>query len=302
MVVLDASRGTREGVDGSGGREAMDATVFAAVLMAAFLHAGWNAVVNVGLDRLATVLLLSMVQSGLALGLLAFFPLPAAVSWRWLAASALLHTGYKLLLARAYAHGKLSQVYPLARGTAPLLVALAGAAVLGETLGRLQALAVLAIALGVVLMARNGGTDLGSTPPKALAYALGTAVCTASYSLVDGVGARLAGTASGFTLWMFVGDGLAMASWAAVTGGPAAFARLAPAWRGGLTAGAMSLGSYWIAIWAFTRAPIALVAALRETSVLFAMLIAALVLRERGDGWRWAAAGLIGTGVVLMRL
>src|SRR3954453_6831004 len=156
MVVLDASRGTREGVDGSGGREAMDATGFAAVLMAAFLHAGLNAVVNVRLDRLATVLLLSLVQSGLALGLLAFFPLPAAVSWRWLAASALLHTGYKLRLACAYAHGELSQVYPLARGTAPLLVALAGAAVLGETLGRLQALAVLAIALGVVLMARKG--------------------------------------------------------------------------------------------------------------------------------------------------
>jgi drug/metabolite transporter (DMT)-like permease len=281
----------------------MDAIVFAAVLAAAFLHAGWNAVVKVGLDRVSAVLLLSMVQSGLALALLGFFPLPAAASWPWLAASALLHTGYKLLLVRAYAHGDLSQVYPLARGSAPLLVALVGAALLGETLGLREALAVLAIALGVVLMAlKGGGTDLGSIPPKALAYALGTAVFTASYTLVDGVGARLSGTASGFTLWMFVGDGLAMAAWAAATRGPAALARLAPAWRGGLAAGAMSLGSYWIAIWAFTRAPVALVAALRETSVLFAMLIAVLVLRERAGGWRWAAAGLIGIGVALMRV
>ena len=195
---------------GSGGREAMDAIVFAAVLAAAFLHAGWNAVVKVGLDRVSAVLLLSMVQSGLALALLGFFPPPAAVSWPWLAASALLHTGYKLLLVRAYAHGDLSQVYPLARGSAPLLVALVGAALLGETLGPPEALAVLAIALGVVLMAlKGGGTDLGSIPPKALAYALGTAVFTASYTLVDGVGARLSDTASGFALWMFVGDGLA---------------------------------------------------------------------------------------------
>jgi drug/metabolite transporter (DMT)-like permease len=280
----------------------MDAIVFAAVLTAAVLHAGWNAVVKVGLDRFSAVLLLSMVQSGLALALLGFFPLPAAASWPWLVASALLHTGYKLFLVRAYAHGDLSQVYPLARGSAPLLVALVGAALLGEALGPPEALAVLAIALGVALMALKGGTDLGSIPPKALAYALGTAMFTASYTLVDGVGARLSGTASGFTLWMFVGDGLAMAAWASAARGPAAFARLAPAWRGGLAAGAMSLGSYWIAIWAFTRAPVALVAALRETSVLFAMLIAVFVLRERAGGWRWAAAGLIGVGVALMRV
>jgi drug/metabolite transporter (DMT)-like permease len=281
----------------------VDAIVFAAVLAAAFLHAGWNAVVKVGLDRSSAVLLLAMVQSGLALALLGFFPLPAAAAWPWLAASALLHTGYKLFLVRAYAHGDLSQVYPLARGMAPLLVALVAAALLGETLGPLQALAVLAIALGVTLMAlKGGGTDLASIPPQALAYALGTAVFTASYTLVDGAGARLSGTASGFTLWMFVGDGLAMATWASATRGPAAFARLASVWQSGLAAGAMSLGSYWIAIWAFTRAPVALVAALRETSVLFAMLIAVFVLGERAGGWRWTAAGLIGIGVTLMRV
>ena len=283
----------------------MDTVVFAAVLAAALMHAGWNAVVKVGLDRFSSVLLLALVQSGLALVLLPFFPLPAAPSWPWLAASALLHTGYKLFLIRAYEHGDLSQVYPLARGTAPLIVALVGAALLGEapTLGR--ALAVAAIGLGVVLMSAEGrGGGGGTARPasrKALAWALGTAAFTASYTLVDGVGARLSGTASGFALWMFVGDGLGMLLFALKARGQHALLRLLPAWRSGLAAGAMSLGSYWIAIWAFTRAPIALVAALRETSVLFAMLIAVFLLGERAGPRRWCAAALVTAGVMLMR-
>jgi drug/metabolite transporter (DMT)-like permease len=258
-------------------------------------------VVKVGLDRFSSVLLLALVQSGLAVALLPFFPAPDVPSWPWLAASALLHTGYKLVLIRAYEHGDLSQVYPLARGTAPLLVALAGALALGEGLTPARTLAVVAIGLGVALMAARGGTGLGSVPLKALAYALGTAALTASYTLVDGVGARLSGGASGFTLWMFAGDGAGMLAYALATRGRAALPALLPAWRAGVAAGAMSLGSYWIAIWAFTRAPIALVAALRETSVLFAMLIAVFLLRERVGPWRWAAATLIASGVVLAR-
>jgi drug/metabolite transporter (DMT)-like permease len=279
----------------------MDPIVFGAVLAAALLHAGWNAVVKVGLDRFSSVLLLALVQSGLALALLPFFPAPGMPSWPWIAVSALLHTGYKLFLIRAYEHGDLSQVYPLARGTVPLLTALVGALVLGESLTPLRTLAVLAIGLGVVLMSAKGGPNLASVPRKALAYALGTAAATASYTLVDGVGARLSGSASGFTLWMFAGDGAGMLACALAARGRAALPALLPAWRAGVAAGAMSLGSYWIAIWAFTRAPIALVAALRETSVLFAMLIAAFLLRERAGPWRWAAATLIASGVVLAR-
>jgi drug/metabolite transporter (DMT)-like permease len=280
----------------------VDPLVFAAVLGAALLHAGWNAVVKVGLDRFSSILLLALVQSGLALVLMPFFAVPDAASWPWLVASALLHTGYKLFLIRAYEHGDLSQVYPLARGAAPMIVALIGTALLGEVMGLPKTLAVVLIVVGVVLMSWKGGRNLASLPPAALAYALGTAGFTAAYTLVDGIGARLAGTASGFTLWMFIGDGLGMLAFALATRGRASLVRLLPAWRSGLAAGAMSLGSYWIAIWAFTQAPIALVAVLRETSVLFAMLIAVLVLREEAGRWRWAAAGLIGAGVVLMRI
>lgn len=276
--------------------------MLAAVLAAAFLHAAWNAVVKVALDRFSSILLLALCQSGLALLLLPLFPAPGLASWPWLAASALLHTGYKLFLIRAYVHGDMSQVYPLARGTAPLIVAIVGAVALGEPMTPLKALAVAAIALGVVVMSLRGGAELVRIPPRALAWALGTAAFTASYTLADAVGARLSGSVSGFTLWMFVLDGLGMLAFALAARGPAALRGLASAWGAGLAAGAMSLLSYWIAIWAFTQAPVALVAALRETSVLFAMLIAVLVLKEPAGIGRWTAAGLILLGVVLLRL
>ena len=137
---------------------------------------------------------------------------------------------------------------------------------------------------------------------KALLYALGTACFTASYTLADGVGARLAATASGYTLWMFALDASCMTGVAVASRGRQALVRLLPSLRGGVIAGALSLGSYWVAIWAFTVAPLAMVAALRETSVMFAMLIGVFILGERAGLWRWVSAGLILSGVVLMRV
>lgn len=280
----------------------MDPVVFCAVLAAAGMHAGWNAVVKLGLDRFSSVLLVSIVQSGLALLLIPALPIPAIQSWPWLVASALLHSGYKIFLIRAYEHGDLSQVYPLARGTAPVVVAILGALLLGETTTPAKMLAVVSIGLGVVAMSLKGGEGLSSLSPKALAYAMGTAAFTAAYTIIDGLGARLSGNASAFTMWMFVGDGIGMMIFALAARGWSAFLALTAEWRSGLLAGAMSLGSYWIAIWAFTLAPIALVAALRETSVLFAMLIGATVLKENVRFWRWAAGGLILFGVILIRV
>ena len=276
------------------------ATVFAAVLFAALLHAGWNAVVKLGLDRFSSILFLALVQGGLALLLLPFFDPPARAAWPWILAGSALHSGYKLALIRAYGHGDLSQVYPLARGTAPLIVAAASASLIGEAMSPLGLAAVASIAAGIILTALGAKKGEGLSR-LGLAFALLTACFTASYTMADGVGARLAGSASGFTLWMFMLDGLVMLAWGLFTRGPAAIAALLPAWRGGVAAGAMSLGSYWIAIWAFTQAPLALVAALRETSILFAMLIAIVLLRERIGPMRWAAAFLIMTGIVLMR-
>jgi drug/metabolite transporter (DMT)-like permease len=275
----------------------MSAAVFFAVLFAAMLHAGWNALVKLGLDRFSSILLLTLVQGVIALVMLPFVPVPAAEAWPWVLLGSSLHSGYALFLVRAYQHGELSQIYPIARGTAPLIVTVASLLFLREVPTALRAAAILAIAGGILLMAGRGGLTR-----RGLAWALGTACFTAAYTMADGVGARIAGSATGFAMWMFALDGLIMLAFGLWLRGRGALAALRPAWRSGTLAGAMSLGSYWIAIWAFTQAPLALVAALRETSVLFALLIAFFWLGERIGARRWAAALLIVAGVVLMRL
>ena len=275
----------------------MSLCVFFAILFAAALHAGWNALVKTGLDRFSSILFLGILQGAIALLLLPFFGLPSRAAWPWVLAGSALHSGYKLALIRAYGHGDLSQIYPLSRGTAPLIVAVAGALFLGEGMDPARIAAVAAIAAGIMLMAGRGGLTRAG-----LGWALVTAGFTAAYTLADGVGARVAGSASAFILSMIVLDGLTMLAFGLAARGPAGIAAMLPAWRPGAAAGAMSLGSYWIAIWAFTKAPLAMVAALRETSVLFAMLIAVLWLKEKPEPRRWAAAGLILAGVVMMRV
>jgi drug/metabolite transporter (DMT)-like permease len=275
----------------------MSAGVFFAILFAAALHAGWNALVRTGLDRFSSILFLALVQGGIALLLLPFFGLPSRAAWPWVLAGSALHSGYKLALIRAYGHGDLSQIYPLSRGSAPLIVAIAGALFLGEKMDLARSAAVILIAAGIMLMAGRGGLTRAG-----LGWALATAGFTAAYTLADGVGARIAGSASAFILTMIVLDGAIMLAYGLAARGPRGIAAMLPAWRPGVAAGAMSLGAYWIAIWAFTLAPLAMVAALRETSVLFAMLIAALWLKEKPAPRRWVAAGLILAGVVLMRV
>jgi drug/metabolite transporter (DMT)-like permease len=270
--------------------------------VAALLHAGWNAFVKLGTDRFTSILSMGLFQAGIALLLLPFFGLPQQAAWPWVLLGSSLHTGYKLFLIRAYEHGDLSQIYPLARGTAPLIVAVASAAFIGETPTPLRMAAIASIAAGIMLMAKPEAGSDATLSRKALFLALGTAAFTASYTMADGLGARLAGSASSFILWMILLDGVFMLAYALFTRGTASLRALLPSWRAGLAIGSMSLGSYWIAIWAFTQAPLALVAALRETSVLFAMLIAVFVLKEKVGPWRWLAAGLILSGIALMRV
>ncbi len=166
----------------------MPASVFAAVLFAALLHAGWNALVKLGLDRFSSILFLALVQGGIALLLLPFFEPPARPAWSWVVLGSALHSGYKLFLIRAYGYGDLSQVYPLARGAAPLIVTLAGALFLNESLGATRTAAVLAIAGGIILMARSSDASQPGLSRPALLFALGTACFTASYTMAAGVG------------------------------------------------------------------------------------------------------------------
>ena len=279
----------------------MDPFVFAAVLCAACMHASWNAVIKVKGDRLSAMLMMTVASSAICLVLMPFFSLPAAASLPWLIASAMVHTVYKLSLTQAYEHGDLSQVYPLARGAAPLIVAVVSVFVLKETMTPTKVFSVLAIGGGVCLMALARGT-VSRIPPKAFMFAVLAAGSTASYTLLDGIGARLSGSVAGFIILLSILDGISTSGYVLARRGPSAFAGLPPLWRSGLCAAIMSLGSYWIALWAFTKAPIALVAALRETSVLFAIVIGVVLLKEKAGPARILAALLITSGVVLMRL
>lgn len=280
----------------------MDVFVFTAVLFAAACHATWNAVIKIGLDPIPTTTLITSGAGIVALALLPFIGLPPIASWPWVAASVLIHLFYFIGLSEAYRTGDLGQVYPLARGAAPLMTALATTALIGERLGPLAWIGIVVLACGVLLLSLRGGRDLARFDSRAVGFALFTAVTICAYTLVDGVGARIAVNPHPYTLAMFVGNAIVMVLYALARRGPGVFAPMGVYWKSGLTGGGLQLLSYGIAIWAMTLAPIAIVAALRETSVLFGAAIAVVFLKERLGAVRAIAAVAIVLGLVLIRL
>jgi drug/metabolite transporter (DMT)-like permease len=278
----------------------MEPLVFLAVLLAAAFHAGWNAIVKIDLDRFLSITLISLAAGTVAVAALPFVAVPQASTWPWLAVSALLHTGYKIFLVQAYRAGDLGQVYPIARGAAPLLVSLAMLAI-GEVLTAHATAGIALLVGGVWLMSVRGGRDLAKLEGRAVAFALATSVFIASYTVTDGLGARINGDAHGYAVWLFVLDGLLMLALLLLMRGRCGLGAMRPFLVSGLAGGAMSLGAYWIVIWAATVAPIAMVAALRESSVLFAGAISVLILREPPTRWRVLSASIIVIGVALMR-
>ncbi len=258
----------------------MELSVFLVVILAAMLHAAWNAVVKSGSDKYFSMTAVVIGHAPPALLALPFVPLPDPASLPYMIAGAALHFGYQIFLLRAYTVGEFTQVYPIARGTAPLLVAAISVLLLGVTLSPLQMLAIAVIGAGIISLCLVRSMD-GSRNSEAATMALITACFIAGYSLVDGYGARIAGTAVGFFAWLALLDSIAMAIFAAVTR-PGLLTRIA---RDGkmitLTGGCASFLAYVIVVWAFTQAPIALVTALRETSIVFALLIGVFVMKER---------------------
>lgn len=280
----------------------MDPFVFAAVLLAAACHAGWNAAVKKGLDPLVTTVLISIGAAFVSLLLLPFAGVPAAAAWPWVAASVLIHLFYFAALIESYRVGDMGQVYPIARGSAPLLTAVGSAIVLGEWIGITAWAGILLLVFGVLLLSVRGGGDLERLDRRAVGFALFTAVTICAYSLVDGIGARRAGSANAYSVALFIGIGPVMVLYALVRHGRAFVPMMSGNWPTGLAGGALQLGSYGIAIWAMTVAPIAMVAALRETSVLFGALIAVIFLHEPLRTVRIVAALAIVVGLVLIRL
>jgi drug/metabolite transporter (DMT)-like permease len=280
----------------------MDASVFAAVLFAAACHAGWNAAIKRGLDPLATTVLISLGAALVALALAPLAGLPDPAAWPWVLASVVIHLGYFAFLIESYRSGEMGQVYPLARGSAPLVTASLSPLIVGEMVSRVAFGGIAMLAAGVILLSLRGGRELARIDARAVGFALLTAATICAYSLVDGIGARLAGTANAYSVALFVGIGPVMFGYVLVRGGLKTVGAMRQHWAMGLVGGALQFGSYGIAIWAMTLAPIALVAALRETSVLFGAVIAVVVLKEPLRLPRLVAASVIVAGLVLIRL
>ena len=272
------------------------------VLVAALLHASWNALVKSSPDKFLDMVTIILVPGVLAFITLPFLPLPERASWPWLATSVAIHALYYVAVVGVYRHGDLSHVYPLMRGCAPVLVALAS---LGGLVDRLSAnmwMGVLLISIGIIAPALIGRGGLG-VPRKSTQIAAANAVIIASYTLVDGVGTRLSGNAISYGQWLFFLDAVPFTIFAlAWRGREEVGGYLRKRWAMGLIGGSMSMASYLIVLWAMTKAPVAAVAALRETSVVFAAFIGCYMLREGLGALRIAGAGLVLAGVVALRL
>jgi drug/metabolite transporter (DMT)-like permease len=282
----------------------MDPFVFAAVLFAAACHAGWNASIKRTLDPLATTVLIAVGAAVFALPIVPFAGWPEPASWPWLIASIVIHLFYFAGLIESYRTGDLGQVYPIARGAAPLMTATMTTIFVGEQLGLYGWGGIVMLAAGVLLLSLKGGRELAKLDPVAVGFALFTAVTICAYSVVDGIGARAAGAgkATAYSTVLFIGIAPVVVAYAMIRRGNAVFSQMAPFWITGLAGGALAVISYSIAIWAMTVAPIAIVAALRETSVLFGAIIAVMILKEPLRPARIVAALMIVCGLMLLRV
>ncbi|WP_439272589.1 EamA family transporter [Pseudochrobactrum sp. HB0163] len=282
----------------------MSGFVVLIVLFGALLHAGWNVIVKSGTDKYLNAVLVCGGAGVMALIFIPFIPLPLPASWPFILTSTILQTIYLFLVAAAYSSGDMSLAYPLMRGTPPLLVALVSAPLIGEVLTVAQWLAVGLICGGVLVMAlgnlrRLGG---GQGASRTVLIALTNALFIAAYTLVDGMGVRASGNAVSYILWTFFFNAIPVVLWAVWNYGAGLGAAIRLRAKLAVIGGAGTLGSYGLALWAMTMAPVAMVAALRETSILFGVILSLFLLREHISIQRLFGAVLIVGGTVLMRL
>ncbi|MDQ0140427.1 EamA family transporter [Cupriavidus necator] len=280
----------------------MPLTVFAVVLLAAFLHAAWNAVVKGGGDKMLSTVMVAVMAGLMAAVALPALPQPAAASWPFIAASVGVHVVYFALVARIYRNADMSLTYPLMRGCAPLLVALASVGWLGEHLSALAWGGIAVISLGILAMAGGARGARGVRGGREGVWlALLNALVIAIYTLIDGTGVRRSGAPVAYAFWIFLLTAVPLAAWALATRRPELAGYVRRNLGFALVGGGGTLASYALSLWAMTRAPVAPVAALRESSILFGALISALLLKERVGAARLGAACLIAAGVATLR-
>ena len=278
----------------------MTTTVFIAVICAAMLHAVWNALVKGGADKHLSMTAVVLGHAPFGALALAFAPTPDMASLPYLAGGIALHVGYQLFLLASYRAGDLTQVYPIARGSAPLIVAAISMLFLGVQLNRTEQFAVFAIGAGIMSLGLVRQRD-GLRNARAGALALATGCFIAGYSLVDGLGARTAGTAVGFYGWLTLGNAIVFAAMMAIRRPDVFRGLVLRGKRLFFIGGGASFAAYALVIWAFTQAPIALVTALREVSIVFALLIGVFFLKERLDLAKVFSTIVTLIGVALLR-
>jgi drug/metabolite transporter (DMT)-like permease len=269
------------------------------VLLSAAMHAGWNYVVKASADRFLDYTGLAVAGAVVAATALPFLPLPATASWPWLGTTVFIHVGYYLLLMQAYRHADLSIAYPLMRGSAPVLVALV-APLAGDALTPSLLLGIALVAAGIALPV-SIGIRRGGVSRTGLGYGFATAGVIAFYTLIDGIGARHSGNAIAYTLWLFFLNAWLVFGVAVWQRGRKVFVHLRRRWLFSLLGSVLTMGSYGLVLWAMTVASIPAVAALRETSVIFAAILGAWLLKERMGRWRIAGAMLVALGAVAIR-
>lgn len=274
----------------------MSVSVVALVLFAAVLHASWNALLRSGADRLWSMTVMC-VAIAIACGLLApFVPIPTLASWPYAALSALLHTGYNLFLVRTYRDGDLGQTYPISRGSSPVLVSLGAWLLVGEVPDGLALAGVALVSGGIISLAFQGRViGFGSLP-----YALGTGCFIGAYSVTDGIGARLAGSPLGYTIWMCLLWGITAPIVYLILRGRQGWIRGARETTLAAGGGIVSLIAYGIVIYAMSLGAMGSVSALRETSVVFAALLGRMFLAERLTASRLTACAVVALGAILI--
>ena len=279
----------------------MPGVVTAAVLGAAALHATWNALAKSGKDPLVGFVALELAAGGIALVAAPFVGLPAAAAWPFLVASAVVHVAYQLFLMTSYRVGDLNQVYPIARGTAPLVVALLAVPFAGERLGAGEAVGVVLVATGLVSLAHIREWVATGRPPTLL-LAFGTGLIIATYTLIDGLGVRRSGNVPGYAALLMLAEAVPLPLYTFVAQRARVREASASNWRLGSLGGALSFAAYFIVLWAQTRGTLAAVAALRETGVIVGVIFGTVLFHEHFGRRRLVAGLLVAGGVALINL
>lgn len=279
----------------------MDFSVAIAVLFAAALHAAWNTAIHSNTDKLTGTALVCFGATIVGLPQLAFLPPPQSESYAYIVASGFVHGIYFTVLWLAYKNSSFSIAYPIARGSVPLLTTIGAVIWLSEVLDIYSLVGIVVISAAIIWLSIDG-ISKGGVMWNGIVYALLNAVVIASYSLIDGAGVRLAGNAMSYNIWVSIANSAFFLPVVICVQGRDFAPRVVAGWKFGLLAGTMGLAGYGIVIWAMSHAPIGMVSALRETSVVFGALFAARILKEKLGIYRLVACAMLVVGVVIMRM